>query len=46
VRGAKRGAVPTNDVGQFDLGTRGAPCRRRHGALPARGVGSLEQFER
>ena len=46
MRRAKRGAVPTNDVGQLDLGTRRAPCRRRHGALPACGVGSLEQFQR
>ena len=46
MRRAKRGAVPTNDVGQFDLGTRRAPCGRYHAALPRRAVGSLEQLQR
>ena len=46
MRGAKRRAVPANDVGQFDPSGARAPCWRGHGALPGGGVGSLQEFQR
>src|SRR6266540_4355122 len=46
MRGAKRGAVPTNDVGELHLAVARARLRRVQGALPGGDVGPLQQFQR
>ena len=46
MRGAKRGAVRTNDVGQLDLAAARAGLARSHDALLRLGCGCLQQLQR
>jgi hypothetical protein len=45
VRGAKRGAVRTDDVGELDLAAARACSARSHDALSRLGWGCLEQLQ-
>lgn len=46
VRGAKRCAVPTHDVGELDPAAARARLGRVQGALPGSDLGALQQFQR